>query len=216
MFYDILKAIPAIILCYFVWRYITNNVERDRQLRNAQTHYNCGRLARGNVWVHLKTGRPYTVLWLTNTGVNKSNWRNDWEINVVYTNDFEQVWNRPFSEFCHKFAHVSRGGNEEHFTVFMMETQFLNNTRLCLPKEGETWVESSRRNEPPPQLVAQGHIAKVYPLRAHIDMVLGLGESHPVVVFTVNEEHQTAMLLSQFIFIYHKEATSDGTTSSGV
>ncbi|MEG0376508.1 MAG: hypothetical protein RR672_12820 [Raoultibacter sp.] len=212
MFYDILKAIPAIILCYILWRYVMNNVERDRHLIKAQEHYNCGRLDRGNVWVHLKTGRPYTVLCLTNTGTSKAGW----EINVIYTNDFQQIYNRPFSEFCHKFHHLSRGSNDAHFNTTLDWMQMEANTRITLPKEGEIWVESSRRNEPPQKLMAQGHVAKVYPLRARIDMVLGLGEAHPVVVFTVNESKQTAMLLSQFIFIYHKEATSDGTNSSGV
>ena len=212
MFYDILKAIPAIILCYILWRYVMNKVERDRHLIKAQEHYNCGRLDRGNVWVHLKTGRPYTVLCLTNTGTSKAGW----EINVIYTNDFQQIYNRPFSEFCHKFAHISRGENKEQFNTTLAWMQMEANTRITLPKEGEIWVESSLRNEPPQKLMAQGHVAKVYPLRARIEMVLGLGEAHPIVVFTVNESKQTAMLLSQFIFIYHKEATSDGTNSSGV
>jgi len=212
MFYDVLKAIPAIILCYLIWRYVMNKVERDRHLIKAQEHYNCGRLDRGNVWVHLKTGRPYTVLCLTNTGTSKAGW----EINVIYTNDFQQIYNRPFSEFCHKFAHISRGENKEQFNTTLAWMQMEANTRITLPKEGEIWVESSLRNEPPQKLMAQGHVAKVYPLRARIEMVLGLGEAHPIVVFTVNESKQTAMLLSQFIFIYHKEATSDGTNSSGV
>lgn len=212
MFYDILKAIPAIILCYILWRYVMNKVERDRHLIKAQEHYNCGRLDRGNVWVHLKTGRPYTVLCLTNTGTSKAGW----EINVIYTNDFQQIYNRPFSEFCHKFAHISRGENKEQFNTTLAWMQMEANTRITLPKEGEIWVESSRRNEPTQKLMAQGHVAKVYPLRARIEMVLGLGEAHPIVLFTVNESKQTAMLLSQFIFIYHKEATSDGTNSSGV
>lgn len=212
MFYDVLKAIPAIILCYLIWRYVMNKVERDRHLIKAQEHYNCGRLDRGNVWVHLKTGRPYTVLCLTNTGTSKAGW----EINVIYTNDFQQIYNRPFSEFCHKFAHISRGENKEQFNTTLAWMQMEANTRITLPKEGEIWVESSRRNELTQKLMAQGHVAKVYPLRARIEMVLGLGEAHPIVVFTVNESKQTAMLLSQFIFIYHKEATSDGTNSSGV
>ena len=72
MWVDILKAIPAIILCYIVWRCVTKKVERDRHLIKAQEHYNCGRLDSGNVWIHLKSGRPYTVLCLTNTGTSKS------------------------------------------------------------------------------------------------------------------------------------------------
>ncbi|QZE57251.1 hypothetical protein MPK71_gp042 [Erwinia phage pEa_SNUABM_1] len=215
MLFDILKAIPAIILCYLVWRYVTKKVERDRHLIKAQEQYNRGRLDRGNVWIHLKTGRPYTVLGLTNTGVNKSNWRNDWEINVIYTNDFEQIWNRPFSEFCHKFTHVSRGENEEHFTITLMGMQMEANTRILIPREGEMWFEGTV-HATPPELVAQGHAPQVVSQRrAHIDMVLGVGEAHPVVVYTVNEK-QTAMLLSQFIFIYRKEVSFDGTTSSCV
>lgn len=213
---DLFHVLPWLIIAFIVYRHLLSYCDRRRLLEKAQEHYNHGRLDRGNVWIHLKTGRPYTVLWLTNTGVNKSNWRKGWEINVTYTNDFEQIWNRPYSEFCQKFHHHSRGENEEHFTLMLMAEEMLNNTKIRLPKEGETWVESSRRNEPPQKLMAQGHVAKVYPLRARIDMVLGLGEAHPVVVFTVNESKQTAMLLSQFIFIYHKEATSDGTNSSCV
>lgn len=212
MFYDILKAIPAIILCYILWRYVMNKVERDRHLIKAQEHYNCGRLDRGNVWVHLKTGRPYTVLCLTNTGTSKAGW----EINVIYTNDFQQIYNRPFSEFCLKFTHVSRGENKEQFNTTLAWMQMEANTRITLPKEGEIWVESSLRNEPPQKLMAQGHVAKVYPLRARIEMVLGLGEAHPIVVYTVNEEHQTAMLLSQFIFVYHKEVEANDTASASV
>ncbi|UAW96525.1 hypothetical protein pEaSNUABM22_00037 [Erwinia phage pEa_SNUABM_22] len=215
MLIDFLKAVPAIILCYIIWRYVTNKVERDRHLRKAQEHYNHGRLDSGNVWIHLKTGRPYTVLCLTNTGVNKSNWRNAWEINVVYTNDFEQVWNRPFSEFCHKFTHVSRGPNEEHFTTTLMGMQMEANTRILIPHEGEMWFEGTV-HATPPELVAQGHAPQVVSQRrAHIDMVLGVGQAHPVVVYTVNDK-QTAMLLSQFIFIYRKEASFDGTVSSSV
>ena len=212
MFYDILKAIPAIILCYILWRYVTNKVERDRHLIKAQEHYNCGRLDRGNVWVHLKTGRPYTVLCLTNTGTSKAGW----EINVIYTNDFQQIYNRPFSEFCHKFTHVSRGENKEQFNTTLAWMQMEANTRITLPKEGEIWVESSRRNEPPQKLAAQGHVAKVFPLRVRIDLVLGIGQAHPIVVYTVNEEHQTAMLLSQFIFVYHKEVEANDTASASV
>lgn len=215
MLFDILKAIPAIILCYIVWHELIKYRDRRRHLEQAQEHYNCGRLDRGNVWIHLKSGRPYTVLCLTNTGVNKSNWRNDWEINVVYTNDFEQVWNRPFSEFCHKFMHVSRGQNEEHFTITLMGLQMEANTRLLIPREGEIWFEGTV-HATPPELVKRGHAPQVVSQRrAHIDMVLGIGEAHPVVVFTVNDK-QTAMLLSQFIFIYRKEVSFDGTTSSCV
>lgn len=212
MLFDILKAIPAIILCYIIWRYAMNKVERDRHLVKAQEHYNCGRLDRGNVWVHLKTGRPYTVLCLTNTGTSKAGW----EVNVVYTNDFEQIYNRPFSEFCHKFTHVSEGQPSECFNTTLLVTQMINNTKLRLPKEGEIWVESSVRNEPSPELESLGHAAKVIPLRARIDLVLGLGEAHPIVVYTVNEEHQTAMLLSQFIFVYHKEVEANDTASASV
>lgn len=215
MLIDFLKALPAIILCYIVWRWLLNKRDRNRHLRKAQEHYNHGRLDSGNVWIHLKTGRPYTVLCLTNTGVNKSNWRNAWEINVVYTNDFEQVWNRPFSEFCHKFTHVSRGGNEEHFTTTLMWMQMEANTRIVIPHEGEMWFEGTV-HATPPELVARGHAPQVVSQRrAHIDMVLGVGEAHPVVVYTVNDK-QTAMLLSQFIFIFRKEASFDGTVSSSV
>ena len=211
MFYDVLKAIPAIILCYLVWRYITVKVERDRHLIKAQEHYNCRRLDSGNVWIHLKSGRPYTVLCLTNTGTSKSGW----EINVIYTNDFKQIYNRPFSEFCHKFTHVSRGKNEEHFTITLMGLQMEANTRIVIPREGEIWFEGTV-HATPPELVKQGHAPQVVSQRrAHIDLVLGLGEAHPIVVYTVNEK-QTAMLLSQFIFIYRKEVSFDGTTSSCV
>lgn len=215
MWPDVLKAVPAIILCYIIWNWFVKRRDRDRHLIKAHEHYNHGRLDRGNVWVHLKTGRPYTVLGLTNTGVNKSNWRNDWEINVVYTNDFEQVWTRPFSEFCHKFTHVSRGSNEEHFTITLMGLQMEANTRILIPREGEIWFEGTVQATPP-ELVKRGHAPQVVSQRrAHIDMVLGIGEAHPVVVFTVNDK-QTAMLLSQFIFIYRKEVSFDGTTSSCV
>lgn len=211
MFYDVLKAIPAIILCYLVWRYITAKVERDRHLIKAQEHYNCGRLDSGNVWIHLKSGRPYTVLCLTNTGTSKSGW----EINVIYTNDFKQIYNRPFSEFCHKFTHVSRGKNEEHFTITLMGLQMEANTRIVTPREGEIWFDGTV-HATPPELVKHGHAPQVVSQRrAHIDLVLGLGEAHPIVVYTVNEK-QTAMLLSQFIFIYRKEVSFDGTTSSCV
>lgn len=213
MLIDILKALPAIILCYIIWRWLLTKRDRRRHLEQAQSHYNCGRLDSGNVWIHLKTGRSYTVLCLTNTGVNKSNWRNDWEINVVYTNDFEQVWNRPFSEFCHKFAHVSRGGNEEHFAATLMGMQMEANTRILIPHEGEMWFEGTV-HATPPELVARGHAPQVVSQRrARIDMVLGVGEAHPVVVYTVNDK-QTAMLLSQFIFIFRKEVSFDGTVSS--
>lgn len=211
MLIDALKAIPAIILCYIVWRYFLNKRDHDRHLIKAQEHYNRGHLDRGNAWIHLKTGRPYTVLWLTNTGTSKAGW----EINVVYTHDFQQIYSRPFSEFCHKFHHISRGENEQHFEALLVTEQMLNNTELRLPKEGEIWFEGTV-HATPPELVKQGHAPQVVSQRrAHIDMVLALGEAHPVVVFTVNEK-QTAMLLSQFIFIYRKEVSFDGTTSSCV
>lgn len=212
---DILKAVPAIILCYIIWRWFQNRVERDRNLIKAQEHYNHGRLDRGNVWIHSKTGRPYTVLWLTNTGVNKSNWRKGWEINVTYTNDFEQIWNRPYSEFCQKFHHYSRGENEEHFTLTLMAEQMIHNTKICLPKEGETWFKGTV-HATDPELIAQGHPSQTTTqTRVHINHVLALEEAHPVVVFTVNEK-QTAMLLSQFIFTYRKEVSFDGSISSCV
>lgn len=211
MLFDILKAIPAIILCYIVWRELVKYRDHRRHLEQAQQHYNCGRLDRGNVWIHLKTGRPYTVLGLTNTGTSKAGW----EVNVIYTNDFKQIYNRPFSAFCHKFTHVSRGSNEEHFTITLMGLQMEANTRILIPREGEIWFEGTV-HAIPPELVEKGHAPQVVSQRrAHINMVLGLGEAHPVVVFTVNEK-QTAMLLSQFIFIYRKEVSFDGTTSSCV
>lgn len=213
MLIDILKAIPAIVLCYIVWRWLLNKRDHKRDLEVAQYNYNTSRLNKGNVWTHLKTGRPYTILYLTNTGVNKSNWRKDWEINVVYTSDFEQVWNRPFSEFCKKFAHLSRGEGEEYFTTTLMWAQMEANTRLVLPHEGEIWFEGTV-HDLPPELVAQGHTPQVVSQRrAHIDMVLAIDKPHPVVVYTVNDK-QTAMLLSQFIFIFRKEVSFDGTVSS--
>lgn len=212
---DLFHVLSWLIIAFIAYRHLLSYRDRRRLLEKAQEHYNHGRLDRGNVWIHVKSGRPYTVLCLTNTGVNKSNWRNDWEINVIYTNDFKQIWSRPFSEFCHKFTHVSRGENEEHFTITLMGLQMEANTRILIPREGEMWFEGTV-HATPPELVKQGHAPQVVSQRrAHIDMVLGLGEAHPVVVFTVNEK-QTAMLLSQFIYIYRKEVSFDGTTSSCV
>ncbi|UAW52824.1 hypothetical protein pEaSNUABM23_00042 [Erwinia phage pEa_SNUABM_23] len=211
MLLDALKALPLLVLCYIAWNWLIARRDRDRQLIKAQEHYDRGHLDRGNVWIHLKTGRPYTVLGLTNTGTSKAGW----EINVIYTNDFKQIYNRPFSEFCHKFTHVSRGSNEEHFTLTLMGLQMEANTRLLIPQEGEIWFEGTI-HATPTELVERGHAPQVVSQRrAHIDMVLGVGEAHPVVVYTVNDK-QTAMLLSQFIFIYRKEVSFDGTTSSCV
>ena len=212
---DLFHVLPWLIIAFIVYRHLLSYCDRRRLLEKAQEHYNHGRLDRGNVWIHLKTGRPYTVLWLTNTGVNKSNWRKGWEINVTYTNDFEQIWNRPYSEFCQKFHHHSRGENEEHFTLTLMAEQMIHNTKICLPKEGETWFKGTV-HATDPELIAQGHPSQTTTqTRVHINHVLALEEAHPVVVFTVNEK-QTAMLLSQFIFTYRKEASFDGTTSSCV
>lgn len=217
MLIDILKAIPAIVLCYTIWRWLLNKHEYRRNLERAYSHYTKGDLDRGSVWIHLKSGRPYTVLFLTNTGATKSDWKvyNDWEINVVYTSDFEQIYNRPYSEFCKKFHKISRGSNEEHFTLTLMHMQMEANTRIALPKEGEMWFEGTV-HATPPELVEQGHVPQVVSQRrARIDMVLALGEAHPVVVYTVNDK-QTAMLLSQFIFIFRKEVSFDGTVSSSI
>ena len=208
---DTLKALPTIVLCFIVWRHFMRQRDIQRSLLNAQYEYNRGKLGRGNVWIHLKTGRPYTVLWLTNTGTSKAGW----EVNVVYTNDFKQVYSRPFSEFCDKFCHISAGSTEQHFEILKTTMRFENNTELRVPQAGEIWFEGTV-HAVPQELVEQGHAPQVVSQRrAHIDMVLGLGEAHPVVVYTVNEK-QTAMLLSQFIFIYSKEVSFDGTISSSV
>ncbi|AWY08317.1 hypothetical protein HOT49_gp037 [Erwinia phage vB_EamM_Alexandra] len=215
MLIDILKAVPAIVLCYIIWRWLLNKRDHKRNLERAHKHYMDGDLKWGNVWIHRKSGRPYTVLWLTNTGTTKSDWKiyNDWEINVVYTHDFQQIYSRPYGEFCQKFFHTSRGQNEEHFDKILTEVQMINNTRLELPREGEMWFEGTV-HATPPELVAKGHAAQVVSQRrARIDLVLGVGEAHPVVVYTVNDK-QTAMLLSQFIFIFRKEVSFDGTVSS--
>lgn len=212
---DLFHVLSWLIIAFIAYRHLLSYRDRRRLLEKAQEHYNHGRLDRGNVWIHVKSGRPYTVLWLTNTGVNKSNWRKGWEINVTYTNDFEQIWNRPYSEFCQKFHHHSRGENEEHFTLTLMTEEMLNNTKICLPKEGETWFKGTV-HATDPELIAQGHPSQTTTqTRVHINQVLALEEAHPVVVFTVNEK-QTAMLLSQFIYIYRKEVSFDGTTSSCV
>ena len=215
MWTDALKAIPAIILCYLAWKHINHKWKYRRNLQIAYDHYMQGDLDRGHVWIHLKSGRPYTVLFLTNAGATKSDWKvyRDWEINVVYTNDFKQIYNRPYSEFCEKFHHISRGQDEEHFTTTLMYMQMEANTRIAIPQEGEMWFEGTV-HATPPNLVAQGHPTQVVSQRrAHVDMVLALGETHPVVVYTVNDK-QTAMLLAQFIFIFRKEVSFDGTVSS--
>lgn len=190
---EMLSLIAAVCVGIFIglgnatYRRLQKEKQYFSFLNRAMHSYHCGELDSGASWTHKKSGKPYTVMWLTNVDTD----RPGWEIHVTYTNDFFNLYTRPISEFFEKFApcyEIDNKAPPSIFELMAMVSNRVENNKLIRPQQGETWENVGRKG---PRIEAK------------VLDVLALDTAQPVVLYSVNGQ-STAKLLFQFTTLFKK------------
>lgn len=165
-------------------------------LERAMSACRCGELDRGTTWTHKKSGRTYTILYLTNVDTD----RPGWEINVTYTHDFLSMYTRPLSEFYAKFVPNSEQDNRAAPSIFdlmsMVSHRIDGKNKLIRPQAGEFWEQITTIPVPDKPSVE-------IKTKALVEDIFALDTAQPIVVYSVNGVC-TAKLLFQFTNLFRK------------
>lgn len=200
-----LQALPWILICLFVWRWLVRKNDHARKLRRAMSKYRANKLTGGCCWLNKKSSRAYTVLWVTN---QERVGKKGWELHVTYTIDFKNMYTRPISEFCDKFFYFEayHSGSDLRLDELLQEAtgRVSPDGTLHVPTVGDVWFQGTCHSVPE-DLQKQGHppqfTTKVF---ANIEEVFGLGRERPIVIYSIDGKRY-ASLVYQFCELWQKQ-----------
>lgn len=205
----VMPVIPWLLLSFIVWRYFDRlRIEREQKLHGHEC-YTAGQLRPGSCWIHKRSARAYTILWLTNVNADKPGW----EIQVTYTHDYKYVYTRSLSEFCAKFFLFEYKSSEAldrgcQLAALHSMSRVGPDGILHIPAPGETWCKGTVRalySDDSNKQLGQENIIE----EAKILQLYALDTAQPIVLYSVNEK-PTAILLFQFIDQFRKQDTEHG------